>query len=362
MRITFVLPHIDISGGIKVALEYADFLARHHHQVTVIYPSRRPPPLRQRVRNFIRRITPVGPTPYGSSLLATIQIKPVHSKRVGILLAADVPNADIVVATWWETAEWVHSFPKTKGQKVYLVQGHEIFEGLPKERVQKTYSMPFTKVVVSSWLADTISREYSKDFVKLVRNGVDIDRFRDKAGVRTSLFTVGMIYSSVPQKNAEMGIRAIIEARQALPHLKAIIFGLEPRPASISGLEWVEYYCRPSQSDIPELYRRSHVWLFSSHSEGFGLPLLEAMASGTPVIATRAGAAPELVDGKNGVLVDWKYQDMSKNIQHIANLGQDAWLEMSRHARATAEMNSWESAALKFERELLNLLSSKQSK
>jgi len=47
--------------------------------------------------------------------------------------------------------------------------------------------------------------------------------------------------------------------------------------------------------DLPDLYRAAKLFLFTSRYEGFGLPLLEAMASGTPVVTTRHSAIPEVV-------------------------------------------------------------------
>ena len=44
----------------------------------------------------------------------------------------------MVIATWWETAEWVNDFPASKGRKFYLIQHHEIHPYLPLERVQAT--------------------------------------------------------------------------------------------------------------------------------------------------------------------------------------------------------------------------------
>ena len=55
--------------------------------------------------------------------------------------------------------------------------------------------------------------------------------------------------------------------------------------------------------DIPRLYRHAEVFLFPSIYEGFGLPLLEAMASGCPVVAGRAASIPE-VAGDSAVLID----------------------------------------------------------
>ena len=55
--------------------------------------------------------------------------------------------------------------------------------------------------------------------------------------------------------------------------------------------------------DLPRLYRHAELFLFPSLYEGFGMPLLEAMASGCPVLAARAAAIPE-VAGDSAVLVD----------------------------------------------------------
>jgi glycosyltransferase involved in cell wall biosynthesis len=60
-----------------------------------------------------------------------------------------------------------------------------------------------------------------------------------------------------------------------------------------------------SNDRLPERYRAADVFVFPSlWHEPFGMPLLEAMASGLPVVATRGGAFPEIVeDGRSGLLV-----------------------------------------------------------
>lgn len=69
--------------------------------------------------------------------------------------------------------------------------------------------------------------------------------------------------------------------------------------------ERIEYFSGLSSAWLADLYRRA--WIFASPSvyEGFGLPYLEAMASGTPVIATKnAGSSEVLDDGRYGVLIE----------------------------------------------------------
>ncbi|MGZ4256158.1 MAG: glycosyltransferase family 4 protein [Gaiellaceae bacterium] len=65
----------------------------------------------------------------------------------------------------------------------------------------------------------------------------------------------------------------------------------------------VEFRGHVSKDELAALYRGAACLVFPSRYEGFGLPALEAMASGTPVVATRAGAIPEVTGGA-AILVD----------------------------------------------------------
>jgi glycosyltransferase involved in cell wall biosynthesis len=58
-----------------------------------------------------------------------------------------------------------------------------------------------------------------------------------------------------------------------------------------------------AEADKPELYRRARVFAYPSLYEGFGIPVLEALASGVPVITSRVSSMPE-VAGEAAVLID----------------------------------------------------------
>lgn len=105
-------------------------------------------------------------------------------------------------------------------------------------------------------------------------------------------------------KNAETLIRSIKEVSRELPDVRCLIVGYQPdltyfdeltRLVTELGLEeTVVFAGGMDQRSIAALYRRALVLVYPSRNETFGLPLLEAMACGCPVITTTAGSLPEI--------------------------------------------------------------------
>ena len=73
-------------------------------------------------------------------------------------------------------------------------------------------------------------------------------------------------------------------------------------------------------SKVDEILSRSSVLVLPSREEGFGLVLLEAMSLGLPVIATEVGGIPEIVNGKNGILIEAEdVEQLKRAIEKILN-------------------------------------------
>jgi glycosyltransferase involved in cell wall biosynthesis len=108
-----------------------------------------------------------------------------------------------------------------------------------------------------------------------------------------------------PQKGLETAVRALAE----LPDATLLVLGEGPDRPALEGLADSlgvrNRLVLPGRvGDVAALYRRAAVVVHPARWEGFGLAMLEAMLAGKPVVATRAGSAPELVaDGETGVLV-----------------------------------------------------------
>lgn len=130
--------------------------------------------------------------------------------------------------------------------------------------------------------------------------GVDLQTYRPYDGPRENF----VLYPARgwPHKNHRRLVEAMQLVRQEHPDMRLVLTGgalesLEDLP------EWVDRRGLVSSEELHELFRTASALAFPSLYEGFGLPPLEAMASGCPVAASNAGSIPEVV-GDAGVLFD----------------------------------------------------------
>jgi glycosyltransferase involved in cell wall biosynthesis len=149
--------------------------------------------------------------------------------------------------------------------------------------------------------------------IGVVYNGVDHTRFRPaevdaeaiarRFGVRYPfILCVG---SLMPWRNAPRLLRAASRLNYGLLFVGRDIWGTDPtaRLAAEQGWDWAQFAGYTADDDLPALYAAASVFAYPSLYEGFGIPPLEAMASGTPVVASTAGALPEVL-GDAALLVD----------------------------------------------------------
>lgn len=352
MRVTFVLPPVNWSGGIRVAAIYAQRLSQRGHEVLVVSP---PPPRVPRRRALRMVFTGQGWPRWerlAPSHLDGTEVRHKVLDRYRPVVDADVPDADVVIATWWETAEWVAALSPAKGAKVYFVQHDETqLHGQPVNRVQATYRLPLAKVTIAPWLAELMATEYGDTDVAVVPNSVDAEQFHSPPRGKQQVPTVGFMLSRERWKGSDVALEAIAALRRTWPELRVKAFGELEDPSGEYDLGPNAYYrVRPGQAEMNAIYGGCDAWLFASRSEGFGLPILEAMACRTPVIATPAGAAPALVSSGGGLLVPMEDAEaMAQAATTILTLDDDAWRARSASAHAIATGYTWNDAADRFE-------------
>ena len=185
---------------------------------------------------------------------------------------------------------------------------------------------PRELIVVSDTWRDILRRETGRD-PAVIHNGVDERFFRppDDVGAddgftlpgRVVLFTLGGIE---PRKNTIATLHAFAKVKAQVPEAELVIgggatlFDYRPyRAAFDEALERlpppardaVRIVSSPDDAAVRRLYRRADVYLQPSLKEGWGLSVLEAMASGTPVVASDIPVFREfMTDGSNALLAD----------------------------------------------------------
>jgi sugar transferase (PEP-CTERM/EpsH1 system associated) len=169
------------------------------------------------------------------------------------------------------------------------------------------------------WLVDVVGIPAGK--VALIYNGVDTDRFRPRVGARPPVLpagfapdgttVIGTIGRLAAVKDPVTLARAFVRLVEtdAAARLRLVIIGDGGERAAVEAvldaagarhLAWLPGF----RDDTPDLYRAFDVFALPSEREGISNTVLEAMASGLPVVATRVGGNPEIVpNGAGGRLV-----------------------------------------------------------
>ena len=342
-RITFILPDLSFAGGIRVIGKYSLELARLGHQVSVVARKPRPPRLQDLLRGRTQPdISFEVIETYFSGVEKNFSLVPSNRP----LRSSDLPDADFLIATWWETLEWVSAMPPSKGRVVHFMQGYEMFPWAPANRVAATYEMDTRKIAVSAWVKQQVFKNHGCLSEAVIHNAVDTDHFSFRLERNNLVFTMGFVYASEAIKNSRLAFDLQDTlATRGFP-CELLAFHNSPMPAELKERPGLRTYHRPPQELIPSLYQQCDLWLFLSLEEGFGLPIIEALSCGTPVLATRAGAAPELIrSGENGYLCAPTAEAFADAAERFAALGTSERLMFAERARETVAGWTWRDCA-----------------
>jgi glycosyltransferase involved in cell wall biosynthesis len=337
----------------RVIAIYAERLTRRGHEVSVVMPRRKAPNLRDRVQALVKRGIWLSQGDENRlSFFRGGRFEVRCTDHPGPVTDQDLPDADVLIATWWETAEWVWAASKSKGSKLHFMQDYETWAAPVGDvaRVDAIVALPIPKIVIAQWVTDLLKRQWAQTPVALVPNSVQTDLFFAPPRGKQATPTVGFAYSSLINKGCDVICAAIERSRQHLPKLRVIAFSQNRPTAEIPLPAGTEFHFRAKDEELRDLYAASDAWLFGTRIEGFGLPILEAMACRTPVIGTPAGAAPKLIGQGGGILVPMEdVAAMSEAIVRIAAMADTEWRTMSNAAYRTATSYTWDDAADQFE-------------
>jgi glycosyltransferase involved in cell wall biosynthesis len=216
-----------------------------------------------------------------------------------------------------------------------------------RQDIIKTYRLPPDKITVTH-------NGCEAHFTPQPASKREAETIKQKFGIaRDYLLAVGSLQ---PRKNLLRLLRAYAHLREQQPgfRLQLVIVGRqlwlyqeilrEIQQQSFAADVIVTGYA--SDEDLPALYRSAVALVYPSLFEGFGLPPLEAMACGTPVITSNSSSLPE-VTGDAALLVNpYEESELAQAMWRITN--DAAWrLQLSRAGIEQAKRFTWSAAAEK---------------
>ena len=301
-------------------------------------------PLLLKVRDFVRKTDPI-----------VRELRSCGSVVVGngftMRSAHDVNIAHMVHGIWLKVASRLNlgGNPLRRRYQNLYTRANATWE-------KQAFRAARRVVAVSQLVRDGLTAiGVGDERIEVIANGVDIEEFSPGEETREALglpqntplaIFVGDLRS--PLKNLDV----ILSALSSVPSLHVAIVGDRagsPYPEKAAGLgvaERSQFLGR--RSDVAALMRASDFCVFPSHCDAFGLVVLEAMACGLPVIASRAAGASQLVSPECGVVLDPNDQvgwtsALAEFAHRPERLG-----KMGRASRAVAESHTWAGMAKQY--------------
>ncbi len=315
---------VDRGGGETYVFLLADRLPRDRYFLSVLCPSEGLLP--ERLRQIGICVIPFE-SPRLLSLAALVRLTRLlrqqrpdivqsHGARVNLYaaLAGRWARVPIIISTIHNS---LYDYPISSIRRSLYLLGERL-----------TYRITDRTVCVADALAQDLTGRSHTDpgKVRVIQNGVDLDAFdpkivdgwkaRREFGLQEAAPLIGIVGRMTPQKGHLDFLTALVQIKAAIPTVKALIVGDGPLRA-----ELVQYARRHHlhdcciftgmREDIPTIIAALDVVALPSLSEGLPFVLLEAMAMGKPVVATRVNGVSEVVeDGVTALLVPPRTPDM----------------------------------------------------
>lgn len=346
-KINFILDAYGNSGGDQVVNNYSELFNKRGID-TVIYIPLIPYLYEGTFKEKILRIKRFFGHIY--HYLIRGEVKKKYGKyRYKIVLLINnifVRDADVSIATAWPTSFDVVKLNKKKGKKFYFVQDYEIWSN--QKLGKKSYELPLKKITISSWIKDMINKQGIKDNIEIVFNGINAEMYDNKKEIiNKKEMNCLMLAHNLEKKGCIDGLKAFEMARKKNKNLKLTMFGIQK--LKFKTPEYVQFVENPSRNEIINLYAKNDIFIFPSKAEGWGLTVVEAMASKCAVVATNSGCIIDIGENEENCLISRPGDviSLSNNILKLSE-NYDLRKKISENGYTTVKKLKWEKSVDKF--------------
>ena len=356
MRIVFLQSSLWLSGGARVIIEHCNLLAKRGHQVSIVIPKDAiDPEMASEISDQVTICQAAYPL-----------IKPLSlwdKLRLTSAMVAVVPKCDVLVATHTPTTliSLLAGRMLRKGIPVWFYMDYPgMFEERPSEAWLLEHAMTWHRgAVVLSCYSEQELRRISHCDVRFIGNAIShypvFSSFRQYSRRKGSKKQIMYLGDFRPRKGLADFLKAVEIVYQSLPGIELLIVLKEDGEIATS----VPFHkvLRPGLSELAECYAGSDVFVSASWHEGFGMPPLEAMACGTPVVLTDSGGVRDYSrPGENCLMVPpMKHKELAAAIQQL--LLDPALVEKFRqNGPLTAQEYTWDKVADRMENALMDFI------
>jgi glycosyltransferase involved in cell wall biosynthesis len=336
--ITFLLPGQGHGGGVRAIAEFGNGLLTLGNEVRIIFKKDKPS---STLKHFVHTL--IGRS--GRNWLDLFHGK--IESYIANLKHISFKDDEIVISMCSQTTLDAWLLPSNV-KKVFHCHGGE-YENW--DNFMKAINLPIHKIAISSHVKKMIKKHSQSKDIPIVFNGINhLEYYRDTQIIKQG---VGGCIRPRHSKDADTTIKTFQLLHSISPETPLYSFGIGKKP-SIHPI--LNFTTNPSINKGCEIYNKCKIWFLASLEEGFGLPVLEAMACGCVVVSTKCGGPQDLIiDGYNGYNVE--IGNYGGLVEKICKVLQDERLfqELSENAIKTAQKYSWDNASLSLETALLKL-------
>lgn len=253
--------------------------------------------------------------------------------RTGTVLAtihdvAPLAHPDPRRSKWWQNRRWRRLYATTAKHADMIITVSEFTAG----EVQHHLAVPRDRIRVTPLAADDVPvPSPARDADALTRLGV------------TTPYVLA-VSARDRRKNLELLDRAMPHVTELLPQARLVMVGAPRSGIGSDGSAWRQSLGFVSEENLASLYRSARAVVVPSLYEGFGLPVLEAMRLGAPVICARTSSLPEVAgDAALYVSPTDERQLALAIIQLVTN--DDLYTSLSRAGLDRSKQFSWDETA-----------------